>query len=87
MAHTKKKKKKERKEKKEKTDTWSVEQNREPRNPHTYGQLIYNKGGKNIQWRKDVFTKIGAWKTGQLHVKNEMRIFPHTIYKTKLKMD
>ena len=22
-------------------------------NPHTYGQLIYNKGGKNIQWRKD----------------------------------
>ena len=23
-------------------------------NPHTYGQLIYNKGGKNIQWRKTV---------------------------------
>ena len=22
-------------------------------NPHTYGQLIYNKGDKNIQWRKD----------------------------------
>ena len=22
-------------------------------NPHTYGQLIYNKGGKDIQWRKD----------------------------------
>ena len=21
-------------------------------NPHTYGQLIYNKGGKSIQWRK-----------------------------------
>ena len=21
-------------------------------NPHTYGQLTYNKGGKNIQWRK-----------------------------------
>ena len=20
--------------------------------PHTYGQLIYNKGGKTIQWRK-----------------------------------
>ena len=22
-------------------------------NPHTYGQLIFNKGGKNIQCRKD----------------------------------
>ena len=21
-------------------------------NPHTYGQLIYDKGGKDIQWRK-----------------------------------
>ena len=21
-------------------------------NPYTYGQLIYEKGGKNIQWRK-----------------------------------
>ena len=22
-------------------------------NPQTYSQLIYNKGGKNIQWKKD----------------------------------
>ena len=22
-------------------------------NPHTYGQLIFDKGGKNRQWRKD----------------------------------
>ena len=22
-------------------------------NPHTYSQLIFNKEGKNIQWRKD----------------------------------
>ena len=22
-------------------------------NPHTYGHLIFDKGGNNIQWRKD----------------------------------
>ena len=39
-------------------------------NPRTYGQLIYDKGGKDIQWRKETVSSIsGAGKTGQLHVK------------------
>ena len=38
-------------------------------NPHTYGQLIYHKGGKDIQWRKASSSVNGAGKTRQLHVK------------------
>ena len=36
-------------------------------NPSTYGQLIYDKGGKNIQWRIDSSIS-GTRKTGQLYV-------------------
>ena len=47
----------------------SMEQDRKPRiNPCTYGYLIFDRGGKNIQWDKTVSSKNGAGKTGQLHV-------------------
>ena len=38
-------------------------------NPRTYGQLNYDKRGKDIQWRKTASSISGAGKTGQLHVK------------------
>ena len=52
----------------------SMEQHREPRNKScTYSQLIYNKNGKNIQWRKDRYWEnwaVTLWK-------NEIRTFYH----------
>ena len=32
-------------------------------NPHNYEQLIFNKGGKNIQWRKDNLFSKWCWES------------------------
>ena len=34
-------------------------------NPHTYGHLIFDKGGKDIQWKKDNLFNKWWGKTGQ----------------------
>jgi hypothetical protein len=35
-------------------------------NPHNYDHLIFDKGAKNIQWRKDTSSTNVAGKTGYL---------------------
>ena len=55
-------------------------------NPHTCGQLIYYKGGKNIQWRKDSLFNKWYWESWQLCIKQWNQNIPHITYKNKLKM-
>jgi hypothetical protein len=51
------------------TDQWKRIEDPEM-NPNSYGQLIFDKEAKTIQWEKTAFSKNGAGSTGGYHVED-----------------
>ena len=55
-------------------------------NPDTCGQLVFDKGGKNIKWGKDSLQQVLLGKLDSHIYINETGTHPHAMHKNKLKI-